>query len=98
MPFDQALKGGFPESQQYGVTKRRYGRRAPSASKQPHLAYYLTSLAARYKHFMAVAAANGDTHASRDDNVERIGHLILAKKSGAAGYAQPFEFGFEGDK
>jgi hypothetical protein len=36
-------------------------------------------LAARYTHLTAVAAANGDTEASRDDNVERIGNLILAK-------------------
>jgi hypothetical protein len=98
MSPDQPFKGGFLESQQYGVAKRRNGRRTPSPSKQPHLADCLTSLAARSAHLTAVAAASCDTEASRDDNVERVGRLILAKKSCAAGYTQPLEFAFEGDK
>jgi hypothetical protein len=93
MPLDQTFKGGFPESQQYGVAKRRDGRRAPSASKQPHLADYLTGLAARYEHVMAISTANGDTKAPRDDDVECVCNLILAKESCAAGYAQPLEYG-----
>jgi hypothetical protein len=70
MSPDQPFKGGFLESQQYGVAKRRNGRRTPSPSKQPHLADCVTSLAARYTHHRR--AANGDTEASRDDNIERV--------------------------